>query len=90
LEVDSRNLSRIFHPIPEEKMSKILENLANAFITSGNLSGKGKGNQNFHAEFTDLLKHDAEYNKKASVERFLTLSEQVIVRWQREAYEVKQ
>jgi len=56
LEVDSKNignLSKIFtegiiakdvlHPIPEDKMGKILENLAHAFITSGNPYGKEKG-----------------------------------------------
>jgi len=69
--VDSRNIGNlskiiteaiiakdVLHPILEKKMSKILENLAHAFITSGNPSGKEKGNQNFHAEFTDLLKQN--------------------------------
>jgi len=59
------NLSKIFteaviekdvhHPIPDEKMGKILSDLVHAFIASGNPSRQEEGNQNFYAEFTDLL-----------------------------------
>jgi len=97
LEVDAKDmgkLSKVFteaivdkdvlHPISEDKMHKILSDLAHAFIASGNPNRQGQGNQNFYAEFMDLLKHDEEYKAK------VILCERVIVKWQREAFQVSQ
>jgi len=73
------------HPIPTDKVRKILDILAHAFIASGNPSSKDSGNINFNAEITDLLKRDAEYQREATVEKFVEICDTVIVRWQKEA-----
>jgi len=61
------------HPIPTDKVNKILDGLAYAFIASGNSSSKDSGN--FHAEFMDVLKRDADYQRKATVEKFVEISD---------------
>jgi len=78
------------HPMPSEKKHRLLENIAHSFIASGNLGSKERANIQFNAEITDKMKHDAVYRREATVEKFVEICDTVIVRWQKEAFEVRQ